>query len=701
MPLLALALAILGSGFRQDPPSDEKVRALVERLGAMYETERAEARKALEAVGARALKHLLAGLEHADHRVRRGCLDLLAIVDSPSGVDRACALFRSKDEERGVQAAAFTYVKRHAAKAEDFFIEALDNVEDAYRLSAVETLVTLRSTKGLDRAAALFDKEAVKEIKLKIFELLEAGGEPARPHLLKLMGNPEAAVRQQAINALISSGAPPDDLVEPAAKMLKMEVTSGILEAAFDVFSRAGEKAVPHLIEGLKSASENVRRKALDAVKKERTPAVLDGVADLYHREAVEGLRSIALEYLIEQGLRAEPAFIKALESPLAKVRMEAIPALGKIRSEKVYDRVAALYREEKNAEVRQKCFEYLESVGPRAEPELIIALKDDDLVLRRRAIRALGRAGSEKAIGPMSELLSEPNPATRAEAIEALAWIGAKAVEFLREGVKANRVAEADAAEVGALCDQIAVERVLDGMITENGTTGTWPGQFEALAKSGKERYLPALWKIATDAEYAIRARDPDRVPLRYREYLQCLALLAIGEFGDAAWLKQLQGLTFTAGEDRHREQLIALHRLGDKGPLDRFVASELKEGRTLMTGENRLEGYRKLFNAALLQARAGLREEALKAYGELTGAVESAKHQQDFPDVATAYYNTGCLHAQAGRKAEAVAAVARAVEAGFRDFDWILRDRELDPIRGEEEFKKLIPEPESQRKK
>jgi tetratricopeptide (TPR) repeat protein len=153
---------------------------------------------------------------------------------------------------------------------------------------------------------------------------------------------------------------------------------------------------------------------------------------------------------------------------------------------------------------------------------------------------------------------------------------------------------------------------------------------------------------------------------------YLQCLALLAIGDLGDAAALKKLQALSFPEGEDRHREQLVALFRLGDKATLDKFVGEELKGGRKLVTGDDRLSGYRKLFNAALLQARVGRREDALKTYKELTAAVEDAKQQQEFPDVAAAYYNTACIHAAAGRKADAVTALTRAVDLGFRT-DWI----------------------------
>ena len=407
-----------------------------------------------------------------------------------------------------MQAAAFEYLKGHAAKAEDTFIEALDSPEDGFRMGALDTLTTLKSVKALPKGAAMFDREQVKAIKDRVFGLLKAGGEPARPHLLKFMGNPDVNVRQEALATLLAMKTPADDLVEPVTKMLKLEVTQDILDNAFEIFARAGAKAIPHLLDGLRSPTQSVRERALRAVKAEKTEGALDGVAELFQKEAVESLRATALEYLVDQGLRAEPALIKALESGLPAARIEAIPALGKIKSEKVYDRVSALYGTEKDVRVRAACFAYLETVGLRAEGDLIGALKDEDPTIRR-APSAPGIAGSVKAIAPLADLLKEEKPEFRAEAIEALAWIGEKAVEHLQEGVKAQRVAEPDANEVVALFNQLAVERIFDAMISDDGSTGTYPGQFEGLAKLGRDRAMPVLWKMVTDPDYSIRSRD------------------------------------------------------------------------------------------------------------------------------------------------------------------------------------------------
>src|SRR5688572_16771903 len=190
--LAAMALA---------PQSDEAIRTWVQQLGGMYETERTEARKNLAAAGAE--KRLVEGLDHADHRVRRGCLELLTQIDAPSGVDRAAALFRSKSEDRWVQGAAFEYLKKHPKKAEDVFIDALDNPEEAVRLGAIDSLIGISSAKAVPAAAARFEKEPSKVMKDRTFALMKTVGDPARPHLLKFLASADALVRQEALASLV------------------------------------------------------------------------------------------------------------------------------------------------------------------------------------------------------------------------------------------------------------------------------------------------------------------------------------------------------------------------------------------------------------------------------------------------------------------------------------------------------------------
>jgi non-specific serine/threonine protein kinase len=64
--------------------------------------------------------------------------------------------------------------------------------------------------------------------------------------------------------------------------------------------------------------------------------------------------------------------------------------------------------------------------------------------------------------------------------------------------------------------------------------------------------------------------------------------------------------------------------------------------------------------------------------------------------PNEATVLYNLACVWCQLDRKSEAMAALRRAWEAGFRDSTWARRDPDLAMLQNEPEFAKLYP-PES----
>jgi tetratricopeptide (TPR) repeat protein len=60
--------------------------------------------------------------------------------------------------------------------------------------------------------------------------------------------------------------------------------------------------------------------------------------------------------------------------------------------------------------------------------------------------------------------------------------------------------------------------------------------------------------------------------------------------------------------------------------------------------------------------------------------------------PTNATAHYNLACSLALARRKAEALRSLRHAVELGYRDFDWIQQDPDLDGLKKHPEFVALL---------
>ena len=59
--------------------------------------------------------------------------------------------------------------------------------------------------------------------------------------------------------------------------------------------------------------------------------------------------------------------------------------------------------------------------------------------------------------------------------------------------------------------------------------------------------------------------------------------------------------------------------------------------------------------------------------------------------PDDALVRYNLACSYSLAGRIEDAVRAIHKALDLGYRDFRWISRDPDLAPIRKHPHYKEL----------
>jgi len=60
--------------------------------------------------------------------------------------------------------------------------------------------------------------------------------------------------------------------------------------------------------------------------------------------------------------------------------------------------------------------------------------------------------------------------------------------------------------------------------------------------------------------------------------------------------------------------------------------------------------------------------------------------------PENATAHYNLACSLALLQRKHDALRSLNRAVELGYKDFDWMAQDPDLDGLKEHPEFVSLL---------
>lgn len=62
--------------------------------------------------------------------------------------------------------------------------------------------------------------------------------------------------------------------------------------------------------------------------------------------------------------------------------------------------------------------------------------------------------------------------------------------------------------------------------------------------------------------------------------------------------------------------------------------------------------------------------------------------------PDNPTHYYNLACSLALKKRKREAVEALRLAVQKGYEDFDWMMRDPDLEGLRSYKRYQEFLDE-------
>ena len=60
--------------------------------------------------------------------------------------------------------------------------------------------------------------------------------------------------------------------------------------------------------------------------------------------------------------------------------------------------------------------------------------------------------------------------------------------------------------------------------------------------------------------------------------------------------------------------------------------------------------------------------------------------------PDNATAHYNLACSLALSKRKRDALRSLRVAVQLGYRDFDWMQQDPDLEELKAHPEFSVLL---------
>ena len=696
---LIAVLACLAFCPQEEGLDDAKLRTLIELLGADFLEEREPARRALEKAGKAAEPRLVESLSHADHRVRRSCLELLTLLKSKAAMKRASELFNA-DEDPTVRDAAFRLLQSLGKDGEDALIAALSSPQFEYRKGAIQSLSEFKSQKCVGKIAELVDRETDKGVKDAAWKCLLSLGKAAEPHLVKFLGDADPMIRKDAVAGL--RGSQDEPTIAAVAKLFEQEAEEAPLHQAYDFLQRAGSRAESAFLAGLKSPRQPTRLKSILGLKSIKSEKGLEPVADVFLGECPPDVRGACADYLKGQGLRAEGALIRGLENKDPVVRLASIQALGEIGSEKALEKVSRLFREEKGKDLHDKCFEFLKRLGIRAENDLLAALSDEDKEIRKQAVLALGEAQSERAIPRLIEFMSELDPGMKDASEVALASIGRRAIEEVGKAVAAGRLKKPVAEAIELQYTRGEVERLLEAQLGDDESTGFYEGQFKDLEGFGRDKAVPVLIRMLHDRAYVFRRIHRRERPDKYRMTMKELAVMALGELGGEGVLAALKA--FHADEPQMRlmtkrvreETLVALHRQGEPQLLEEHLReARLGADRQLKSDvlEQKEEGCDQLFSLGLLYTRLKKYEEAGQIYQELIAAIEKYKlDRARETNIATTYYNLACLNSLRGDRAKGVEWLEKAVRAGFTDRAWIRKDRDLDAIREEPGYKKIL---------
>lgn len=489
-------------------PGDELARELIALLVVQGNAGlRNSVVEVLQAVGASVLPHLVEHLAHEDAGVRKFIVDIMGGIGSPASIaDLKRAL---DDSDPNVAAAAAESMGLIGDKeALPSLLDCLQRDDLLIRYAILEALVKIGNPVPLESITSLAGDPLLKKA---VFECLGVIGDIGSAQLL-IEGLTDRArnVREAALSALsvIRQRTAPERFQETAEARLKeirgtdaVEYLIAMLESSdLRIKSAAilflGIVGDPRAFEVLLRSyrDENVRNASLEALKCFGQP--VGQLLSTRFASADEEERCIIVHISGEMQF-AESCSIAsaALEDSSASVRAlaaeaigksghtELIPSLFKLLSDESLEvrkrttsalvRLATLASDGVAASARQladsadpdcrlqavRLFAALHDISP-----LISLSKDEDYLVRREAINALGELRVPDAAGRITMALADEEADVRLAAATALSWSGfADDADSLLLALddSSQRVQAAAIKSIGKRKDKAAFERI------------------------------------------------------------------------------------------------------------------------------------------------------------------------------------------------------------------------------------------------
>jgi non-specific serine/threonine protein kinase len=164
---------------------------------------------------------------------------------------------------------------------------------------------------------------------------------------------------------------------------------------------------------------------------------------------------------------------------------------------------------------------------------------------------------------------------------------------------------------------------------------------------------------------------------------YLLCRAMFAAGRYQEVV---DIADTAAEASGDDYNVYVPIMNALGALGKQDALLNMHMRRNTAL---ENHLKPVPEDARARTLLASGYI------AMGRMDDAVREANLAMALrPNEATVLYNVACVFCNMKKKEEAMDALRKAWNAGFKEADWARRDPDLALLHGDPEFERLYPE-------
>lgn len=308
-------------------------------------------------------------------------------------------------------------------------LEIIENSPDeALRYTAMESLKGINSPKCVETLCSVVqrDRTVLRQLAVEIL------GQTEHPKihrvLVKLIDDPDDQVRALAVGALARR---PENSILPSFVKSLEDSAFEVRISAMRAIGEIGDKSsVPTLLKYLDDSNSDIQIAAAKAIARLGDKRVTSRILKLLEHEVNDESDSEKLRSLVRclQQLRDPRAVLplcELLENEDAKVRRRIAEALGVIGDSAARSVLEKHLQRDSSDEVRAAAAQALGVLGDAAAiPALMNALYEVSAV-RVKALIALGRLKSP-SIGPaLKEMLTDPLPSIRYQAINILAELG------------------------------------------------------------------------------------------------------------------------------------------------------------------------------------------------------------------------------------------------------------------------------------